>query len=202
MNINHTSSSQVACDADDLRAAVETMRRGGIIAYPTDTVWGIGCDATQGAAVKRIYELKRRSDSKAMITLVCDETMLEEHLANGMPVECRDFLSCHSDRPVTMVYPHGTNVAPELLAADGSIGMRVVGNGFAHDLCRMLGVPVVSTSANVSGNPAARTFAEIAPEILAGVDYVCTTGRENAFPGKPSMVGRLTENGEIEILRG
>lgn len=185
---------------DDLNKAVSALRAGGVIAYPTDTVWGIGCDATCSEAVRRVFDIKHRADSKALITLVADEDMLARHIAGEIPSECLEYIKA-GDRPVTVVYPGGRDVAPELLAADGSIGIRIVHEGFASDLCRALGGPVVSTSANISGEPAPAVYGGIASEIIGAMDYVAVTGRDDSAPSRPSRVVKLTPSGDIIILR-
>lgn len=182
----------------DLRAAVETLRRGGLILYPTDTVWGIGCDATNSEAVRRIFRLKNRADSKALITLVADLGMLER-TATGIPDVAYELMDC-SDRPLTIVYDGARGVAPELTGPDGTIGIRLPRHQFCQRLCRMLGRPIVSTSANVSGAPTPATFGAISPQILNGVDYVCLTGRD-AAPGRASTVMRLSHNGVFTVIR-
>lgn len=184
----------------DINSAVEAMRAGGVIAYPTDTVWGIGCDASCSEAVRKVFTIKHRADSKALITLVADEEMLGRYVPGVIPDACRSIINA-GGRPVTVVYPHGRNVAPELLAADGSIGVRITRSGFPADLCQALGGAVVSTSANISGHPAARTFAEIDPAILEAVDYVALSGRDNDVPAMPSRVVKIADDGEIIILR-
>lgn len=184
----------------DINSAVEAMRAGGVIAYPTDTVWGIGCDASCSEAVHKVFAIKHRADSKALITLVADEEMLGRYVPGAIPDACRSIINA-GGRPVTVVYPHGRNVAPELLAADGSIGVRITRSGFPADLCKALGGAVVSTSANISGHPAARTFAEIDPAILEAVDYVALSGRDNDVPAMPSRVVKIADDGEIIILR-
>lgn len=185
---------------EDLNNAVAALYAGGVIAYPTDTVWGIGCDARNRNAVRRIFDIKRRADSKAMITLVADEEMLLRHIAGKMPPGCMEYVG-DGDRPVTVVYPSGRDVAAELLASDGSIGIRIVRDGFASDLCRKLGGPVVSTSANISGETAPSVYGEIVPEILEAMDYVARTGRDSAAPSRPSRVVRITDSGDVVILR-
>lgn len=184
----------------DINSAVEAMRAGGVIAYPTDTVWGIGCDASCREAVRKVFDIKHRSDSKALITLVSDEAMLERYIGGPMPEVCRGYIYA-GDRPVTVVYPHGRNVAPELMAEDGSIGVRITGSGFPADLCKALGGAVVSTSANISGCPTARTFADIDPAVLEAVDYVAFTGRDIDTPSLPSRVVKINAEGGIIILR-
>jgi len=185
---------------DDLNMAVAVLRAGGVIAYPTDTVWGIGCDAACSEAVRKVFNIKHRADSKALITLVADEGMLACHIAGGIPQECLEYINA-GDRPVTVVYPGGVDVAPELLAADGSIGIRIVREGFASDLCRALGGPVVSTSANLSGEAAPSVYGEIKSEILDAMDYVARSGRDDTMPSRPSRVVKITETGDIIILR-
>lgn len=182
----------------DIKAAVDTLRRGGLILYPTDTVWGIGCDATDGEAVRRVFELKRRDDSKALITLV-DSVAALERVVDEVPEVAYQLVDVAVD-PLTIVYDRGVGVAPELLAADGSIGVRVVSEGFVHELCRAFRRPLVSTSANISGEPAARCFAEISPEIISGVDYVCMSCRDS-LPAKASSVIKISKGGEFVILR-
>lgn len=184
----------------DINSAVEAMRAGGVIAYPTDTVWGIGCDASCSEAVRKVFAIKHRADSKALITLVADEDMLGRYVPGAISDACRSIINA-GGRPVTVVYPHGRNVAPELLAADGSIGVRITRSGFPADLCKALGGAVVSTSANISGHPAARTFAEIDPAILEAVDYVALSGRDDDVPSLPSRVVKIADDGEIIILR-
>lgn len=185
--------------ADDLRGALDILRRGGVILYPTDTVWGLGCDATNSEAVKRIYEIKRRPDSKALITLVGSEAMLERAVAE-VPEVAWQLLEVAVD-PLTVVYDRGSGVAPELLAPDGSIGVRLVREGFASELCRRLGRPLVSTSANIAGEPTPLSFGEISDEILGAADYVCTTGRQDPPAAKASAVIKLGCDGTVKILR-
>jgi len=185
---------------DDIRKAVDVMRRGGVIAYPTDTVWGIGCDATNSAAVRRVYDIKRRSDSKALITLVSDEAMLRRHTECD-PTEVLKLI-CSSSRPTTVVYPDARNLAPELLADDGSVGLRITSEAVSKALCETLGGPVVSTSANISGLPAPALYADISEEILRAVDYVMEARRGDMSRSRPSMVLRLAPDGSgIEVIR-
>lgn len=185
---------------DDIRRACDTMKKGGIILYPTDTVWGIGCDATNSDAVKKIFALKQRSDSKSMITLVGDMAALDR-VAGNVPEAAEQLIEV-SDRPVTIVYDHGYGVASELLASDGSIGVRVTNERFSNMLCKVMRRPIVSTSANISGAPTPSTFSEISPEIINGVDYVCASRRHEDKPSRPSLVIKISENGVFKILRG
>lgn len=186
---------------EDLKTAIRILHEGGVVVYPTDTVWGIGCDARQVEAVDKVYRLKRRDDSKALITLVADEKMLAEVTGEPLSEAVKEFIAAQSGRSVTVVYPHGQNVASNLLASDGSIGIRIVREGFAHDLCHALGGPIVSTSANISGQPTARTYSEISSEVTDAADYVCMTDRTGTRQGTPSIVVKITADGSIVILR-
>ncbi len=183
----------------EINHCVDIMRKGGIILYPTDTVWGIGCDATNSEAVKKIYQLKQRSDSKSMIILVNNTAMLERFV-DEVPDIAWELLDAVVD-PTTIVFDHGIGLAPELLAEDGSIGVRMTQEAFSSALCRALRKPVVSTSANISGKPTARFYHEISEEILNGVDYVANYRREDDTPHKPSSVIKLSSSGEVKILR-
>lgn len=184
---------------DDIRHAVAILRSGGVIIYPTDTVWGIGCDATNSAAVKRIYEIKRRDDAKSMITLVESVAALERTVEE-VPEVGYQLLEA-SDSPLTIVYDRGTGVAPELLAEDGSLAVRVTSEAFSSELCRRLRRPIVSTSANISGDPTPLCFAQINPELLSAVDYVCESRRDEAPATKASSVIKLSAGGLFKILR-
>ncbi|MDE6287820.1 MAG: threonylcarbamoyl-AMP synthase [Muribaculaceae bacterium] len=183
----------------DIAEATRVLREGGVILYPTDTVWGIGCDARNSRAVRRIFEIKRRSEAKALITLV-DSPAALERVVDDVP-EVAAQLAELSDSPVTIIYDHGRGVAPELLAADGSIGVRLTREPFSAALCRSLRGPLVSTSANVSGEPTPMDFASISPEILAAVDYVCTSRRDEAPAAKSSSVIKISAGGLFKILR-
>lgn len=184
---------------EDIREACAVLARGGVILYPTDTVWGIGCDATRSDAVRRVFDIKRRADSKALITLVDDEARLERYVGN-VPDAARDIIEL-SDRPVTIVYDHGLGLAPELLAGDGSVGIRVTREEFSRRLCRAFRRPIVSTSANISGEPAPATFAGISPEIRSAVDYIVEARRDDASRATPSSVIKLSDDGTVKILR-
>ena len=189
-------------DNNDIRAAVDVLRKGGIILYPTDTVWGIGCDATNSDAVRRVFEIKQRSDAKALITLVGSLAQLERTVT-GIPDVAYQLIE-FTDRPLTIVYDGvqpSARIAPERLAADGTIGVRVTSEPFSAALCRAFGKPLVSTSANISGHPTPAYFDEIAGEILAAADYVCTTRRDDRTPTRPSTVMRLSEDGTFTVIR-
>lgn len=187
----------------DIRAAVEVLRRGGVILYPTDTVWGIGCDATDSAAVRRVFDIKRRADAKALITLVGSIAQLERTV-EGIPEVAYQLIE-FSEKPVSIVYDRPApmaRIAPELLAQDGTLGVRVTAEEFSSALCAAFRKPLVSTSANISGEPAAACFDEISQEIVDAVDYVCTSRRDDCGRrAVPSSVIRLSEDGLFKILR-
>lgn len=184
---------------EDIRAAVEVMNRGGVILYPTDTIWGIGCDATNAEAVKRVYEIKKRDDSKALITLVDSEAKIEFYVRE-VPDVAWDMIEI-ADKPLTLIYDGARNLASNLLAEDGSIAIRLTKEPFSSMLCRTFRRAVVSTSANVSGEPSPATFSEISPEILSAVDYVCTSRREESTPHKASSIIKIGTGGEVKIIR-
>ena len=183
----------------DLDEAVETLRRGGIILYPTDTVWGIGCDATNEEAVRRIYDLNRREDSKSMLVLVSD-TLQVERLVREVPEVAFDLMDL-SVRPITIIYSGASGVAPSLLGEGSSLGIRRTEELFSSALCKRLRRPIVSTSANISGEPTPLFFSGISPEIVSGVDYVVRYRREDETPREPSQIIKLGPTGEVEVLR-
>ncbi len=184
---------------EDVARAVEVLKRGGVILYPTDTVWGIGCDATRSDAVKKVFEIKKRADSKAMIVLLDSAERLDRYV-DDVPEVALQLIEV-ADRPTTIVFDGARNVARELVAEDGSIGIRITNEEFSNKLCRALRRPLVSTSANISGQPAARIFNEISPEIKNAVDYIATTRRDDTSLSKPSCVIKIGEGGTIKILR-
>ena len=188
-------------DKEDLQKALRVLREGGVILYPTDTVWGIGCDATNAEAVARVYEIKRRVDSKAMLVLLDGAGKLQGYMEKvpdtaWMLLEAND-----GQRPMTIIYPNAKNLAHNLLAEDGSVGIRITQELFSKALCEQLHRPIVSTSANFSGEPAAKTFAEISPELLASVDYVCEFRRQDQTTVKPSSIIKIDERERITIIR-
>lgn len=186
---------------EDLKAALDVLKKGGVILYPTDTIWGIGCDATNEAAVKRVYEIKQRDDSKALITLT-DNPNLISRIAD-MPDVAYDVIeACAEDQPMTIIYDGGRNLAPNLLAEDGSVGIRVTFEKFSAELCRRLRRPLVSTSANISGEPSPKFFAEISEEVKAKVDYIVKYRQNDNSPRKPSKIIKLKANGEVKVIRG
>ena len=189
---------------DDIRQAVETMRKGGVILYPTDTVWGIGCDATNAKAVKRVYEIKQREDSKALICLVDSDARMQRYFRNVPDVAWQliDSLKEAPDaKPTTLILDGAINLAPNLIAEDGSLGIRITNEPFSKELCFRFQKAIVSTSANISGEPAAQNYCDIDPRILEAVDYVCWTRRQEHKPHTPSSIIKLKENGEVVIIR-
>ena len=188
---------------EDIRNAVETMRRGGTILYPTDTVWGIGCDATNAEAVKRVYDIKQRDDSKALICLVDNDARLQRYVRDVPDVAWQliDSLKDSDTRPTTLILDGAINLAPNLIADDGSIALRITQEAFSKELCYRFQKAIVSTSANISGEPAAQNYCDIDPNIVEAVDYVCWSRRQEHQPHKPSSIIRLRENGEVEIIR-
>lgn len=184
---------------EELKKAVDVMRRGGVILYPTDTVWGIGCDATNAEAVARIYAIKRRVESKSMIVLVDSMAKIEGYVRE-VPDIAWDLIDV-ADKPLTIIYDNAKNLPDNLVADDGSIAIRITKERFSQELCRMMRVPVVSTSANVSGEPTARNFFEISDEILNAVDFVVDYRREEEILPAPSSIIKLGSKGQVKVIR-
>ena len=185
--------------AEDIKNAVTVLRQGGLILYPTDTVWGIGCDATNAEAVAKVYALKQRDDHKAMICLVDSAARLQRYVRN-VPNVAWDLLDV-AIKPTTVIFDEAVNLAPNLLGEDGSIALRITHEPFSNELCYRFQKALVSTSANISGQPTAANFRDIAPEIIAGVDYVCFARRQEHHPHTPSSIIKLANNGEVQIIR-
>ncbi|MCR5333364.1 MAG: threonylcarbamoyl-AMP synthase [Bacteroidaceae bacterium] len=186
------------CDID-IKNAVDCLKKGGVIIYPTDTVWGIGCDATNEQAVQRIYQIKQRQDSKAMLCLVDNPNRIQRYFRN-VPDVAWDIFDC-ADQPVTVILDGAEGVAPSLIAEDGSLGIRVTRDQFSHDICYRLQRPLVSTSANISGMPTSLTFREIPQEILDKADYVCSFRRGDHVPHQPSRIIKLSQDSSVKIIR-
>lgn len=184
---------------DDIRQAVEVMNKGGIILYPTDTIWGIGCDATNPEAVKRVYDIKHRNDAKALITLIDSEAKLEAYVTNVPEVAWQ--LIEVAERPLTIIYDGARNLAPNLLAEDGSAGIRITREEFSKNLCMRMRRAIVSTSANISGEPSPKCFADISPDIINAVDYVCTSRRNEDKNPPASNIIKLGAGGEVKVIR-
>ena len=185
--------------ADDIAKAVDVMRKGGVILYPTDTVWGIGCDATNEEAVKRVYEIKQRDDSKALICLIDSDVRLQRY-ARDLQDVAWDLLTL-PEKPTTVILDGVANLANNLYAEDGSVGIRITQEEFSKQLCFRMQRPIVSTSANISGEPTAQNYCDIAKEILESVDYVCETRRQEHLPHSPSSIIKLTKDGQVTIIR-
>jgi len=188
---------------EDIKKAVEVLRKGGVILYPTDTVWGIGCDATNAEAVKRVYDIKQRDDSKAMICLVDSDARLQRYVRNVPDVAWQliDSLKNGDVKPTTIILDGAINLAENLIADDGSIALRITQEAFSKELCYRFQKALVSTSANISGEPAAQNYGDIDPRIIEQVDYVCWSRRQEHKPHTPSSIIRLRENGEVTIIR-
>ena len=184
---------------DDIRKACEVMEKGGVILYPTDTIWGIGCDATNEEAVKRIFEIKHRADSKAMLILIDTAAKLNYYVKDVSDVAW-DLIDL-ADKPMTIIYHGARNLAPNLLAEDGSVGIRVTNESFSKQLCQRFRKAIVSTSANISGNPSPANFSEISEEIKQAVDYIVENRRDEKTEAKPSSIIKLSAKGEIKIIR-
>ena len=175
------------------------MREGGVILYPTDTIWGIGCDATNEDAVRRVYEIKQRQDSEAMLVLV-DSSVKVDFYVQDVPEVAWDLIDL-ADKPLTIIYSGARNLAANLLAEDGSVGIRVTNEDFSKRLCQQFRKAVVSTSANISGQPSPRNFSEISEEVKSAVDYIVGYRQEEMSNPKPSSIIKLDKGGVIKIIR-
>jgi len=184
---------------EEIKKACEIVWKGGIILYPTDTIWGIGCDATNPDAVKKIYDLKKRSDSKSMLVLI-DSTAKLDYYVDELPDIALDLIEL-SEKPLTIIYSGAKNIASNLIAEDGSLGIRVTNEEFSKKLCQRLKKPLVSTSANISGMPAPANFSEISSEIIDAVDYVVNYRQEDTGSAKPSGIIKLGKGGLVKVIR-
>lgn len=184
---------------DDIRNAVEVLRNGGVILYPTDTVWGLGCDATRPEAVKRIFDIKKRADSKALILLVGNEGTLQRYV-NDIPDIAWELIEA-AVNPLTIIYDHPAGIAREATAPDGSAGFRITREQVSQRLCNAFRKPLISTSANISGSPTPAIFAEIDPQIISAVDYVMTSRRDDTTPANPSSIIKISDGGLFKIIR-
>lgn len=184
---------------DDIREAVRVMQSGGVILYPTDTIWGIGCDACNEDAVRRVFEIKRRAEAKSVISLVDSEVKVEFYV-RSVPDVAWQLWEC-SDEPLTLVLDGARNLASGVIASDGSVALRVTREAFSRQLCMRMKRAIVSTSANIAGEPAPRCFSEISPEILQAVDYACLSRRDEAPRQTPSHIIKIGPSGEVKIIR-
>lgn len=183
---------------EEVRKSAEILKEGGIILYPTDTIWGIGCDAANPVAVQRIYDLKQRPDTKSMLVLTDNVGKLASYV--DVPDVVYDLLEVN-DSPMTIIYPNARNLAANLIGPDRTLGIRVTQEAFSAALCYRFGKPIVSTSANVAGAASPRCFSEISEEIRAGVDYVVRYRQAEKQTASPSSILKIGMGGEIEILR-
>lgn len=184
---------------EDLEKALEVLKNGGVILYPTDTIWGIGCDATNSEAVKKVYEIKRRADSKALLVLVDNEAKVQQYVRK-VPRQAWDLMEL-TTKPLTLIFENAVNLAPELLAEDGSVGIRVTHEDFSRDLCYRFRKAITSTSANVSGQPSPATFREVSDEIKNAVDYVVRYRQNEKAGPKPSSIIKIWEDNTVKIIR-
>ena len=184
---------------EDLKNALKVLKNGGVILYPTDTIWGLGCDATNENAVKRIFQIKQREDSKSMLVLTDNEAKIER-LVEKVPDVAWDLIKL-SETPLTIIYSGARNLAKNLIAQDGSVGIRVTKEDFSSKLCERFRLPVVSTSANISGQSAPQNFDEISDEIKNAVDYIVSYRQKDTSKAKPSSIIKLESNGTLTIIR-
>ncbi len=184
---------------EDIKKACEVLQQGGVILYPTDTVWGIGCDATNEEAVKRVYEIKKRADSKAMLVLVDSDVKVQSYVSE-VPEVAWDLIE-YGVKPITIIYDGAKNLAKNLLAEDGSVGIRVTKEEFSKQLCFRFRKAIVSTSANISGEPAPTIFREISEEIKQAVDYVVQYRQEETGKPNPSSIIKLGKGGLVKVIR-
>lgn len=184
---------------DDLNKAFETLKNGGLILYPTDTIWGIGCDATNAEAVEKVFALKGRDPQKSLIVLLHNDNQLASYV-NDIPEVAYDLIE-YTETPLTIVYSNAKNLAPNVIAADGSIGIRIVRHPFCEQLLQRFRKPIVSTSANISGEVSPAHFDEISEQVKSGMDYMVAYGRQGNKNNKSSTVMKLDPSGKFEFLR-
>lgn len=184
---------------DDLKQALEVLKQGGVILYPTDTIWGIGCDATNPEAVKKVYDIKHRADSKALLVLVDTDAKVQQYVRK-VPRQAWDLMEL-TTKPLTIIYENAVNLAPDLLAEDGSVGIRVTKEDFSRDLCYHFRKAITSTSANVSGQPSPATFQNISDDIKNAVDYIVKYRQNDKSRPKPSSIIKLWTDGTVKIIR-
>lgn len=188
-------------DESEISKACRCLKEGGVILYPTDTVWGLGCDATDTGAVRRICEIKERTadESKALLVLLPDAAMVSQYTSFHAPLAIE--MMKNSGRPLTVIFPLSKNVAPGVAASDGSIGIRIGHDRFTRSLGLMLRHPIVSTSANFKGRPAPVRFEDIDPELIAAADYVVKPSQSETGTGIPSRIVKLLPDGELLVIR-
>lgn len=182
----------------EIDQTLTSLKNGNTILYPTDTVWGLGCDATNAKAVSKIYKIKKRIESKALICLVSSLEMLKTYISD-VPKHAVDFLKT-TTKPTTIIYENPRLIAENLIASDNTLAIRIVNKGFAHELIKAFNKPIVSTSANISGYPTPKSFKEIHPDILKQVDYIVNLHNEKIDP-QPSTIIKILKDGTIETIR-
>lgn len=184
---------------EELKKTLAVLHKGGTILYPTDTVWGLGCDARNKDAVAKIFKIKQRAEYKSMVVLVCDEKMLNRYVKE-VPAVAWDLMEA-ADHPITIIYAEGRGLPDSIVAADGSVGIRIVKDEFCRNLIHKFGKPIISTSANVSGEPTPASFAEITNSVLSKVDYIVNWRQHENNNTRPSSIIKVNMNGEIKIFR-
>lgn len=185
-------------DREEIENTISILKRGGIILYPTDTVWGIGCDATNAAAINKIYTLKKRIETKSLICLVNNVMMLQRHVAE-IPKTAENVIK-HTEDPTTIIYDNPLRIAENCIAEDNTLGIRIVNDPFCQKLIRKFKKPIISTSANISGKPTPKDFEEISKEILEGVDYIVNLPLKNKG-AKPSTIIKIGSDNTVKIIR-
>jgi len=184
---------------EDLNGALKVLRDGGVILYPTDTIWGLGCDATNQQAVEKIFAIKKREESKSLIILVNGFQMLERYV-ESIPEAAAGILEV-ADKPITIIYPKGKNLAPAVLSSDGSVGIRICSDDFCNELITRFRKPIVSTSANISDKSSPRSFPEISEEIFISADFVLKHRQWDTEIKTPASVIKVEDDGVIKIIR-
>jgi L-threonylcarbamoyladenylate synthase len=184
---------------NDVTASLQVLRTGGLILYPTDTIWGIGCDATDEAAVRKVYELKQRPEAKSLVILLADVRDLLKYVAHTPP-DIADIIAGF-DRPTTVIYEGALDLAPNVINSDGTIAIRIVQDTFCRHLIKRLRKPLVSTSANISGQPSPVSFRDVDAAIKEGVDYVVNYRQDDTTPAAPSRIIKLLKDGSVQVIR-
>ena len=184
---------------DDINKALEVLKTGGIILYPTDTIWGLGCDATNEAAVERIFKLKGRDAGKSLIVLLDTENKLESYVSD-VPAIAYDLIE-YAENPLTIIYSGAKNLAKNVIHEDGSLGIRIVRHQFCQQLIQRFRKPIVSTSANLSGQPSPKNFSEISQDVINGVDYVVEFEQDDLTERKASTIMKLEPDGRFAFIR-
>ncbi|MEM9824230.1 MAG: L-threonylcarbamoyladenylate synthase [Bacteroidota bacterium] len=194
-----TNLQALSFEADQINRAVEVLNDGGLLLYPTDTIWGIGCDATDAEAVAKVYQLKKRDPSKPLVILVDSRKMLKEYVAHVHPRI--DTLLAYHQRPLTVIYENAQQLPNNLIAKDKSVAIRLVQDDFCQKMIRQFGKPIVATSANISNEPFPESFGSISSEVIKGIDFVVRHRQCEKSASQPSVLVRILKDGELEFLR-